>query len=558
MKTNWNLQARRLSTLLLVTSALSLSCGSGRKTQPPPAAVPASPVYQWNNDWSRGSVFYEIFVRSFYDSNGDGIGDLPGLIQKLDYLNDGDPSTTGDLGIEGIWLMPIFKSPSYHGYDTTDYTEVNPDYGTNEDLARLLDEAHRRGIHVIVDLVMNHVSAQHPWFVAAQSPSSAKRNWFVWRRDDPGWTQPWGGANPTWHEAGGSYYYGVFWGGMPDLNFRNPEVCRQIEEYAKLWLGRGVDGFRLDATRHLIEDGPGQQQVDTPETHAFLKEFSAAVRAAKPQATLVGENWTDTETIATYFGSIAPIREGDELPMNFNFPLAGAILDGVGSGSAEGIAAKIVEILATYPIGVNDAPFLTNHDMVRVANQLRQDPAKLRMAASVLLTLPGSPFLYYGEEIGLRNGTTDNDEAKRTPMPWDGSSGGGFTTSTPWFPFAPGHDAVNVASQKDDPASLLSHYRSLIQLRASRPELRRGSIVILSPPEQGPSILAFIRDADGKQILVVHNLGGTEATAGPFQLPGFYLKRIFQDGQTGDIAVDGAKNWRIPMPPHTTGVWRIG
>ncbi len=497
-------------------------------------------------------------MRSFYDSNGDGIGDLPGLIQKLDYLNDGDPSTTGDLGIEGIWLMPIFKSPSYHGYDTTDYTEVNPDYGTNEDFARLLDEAHRRGIHVIVDLVMNHVSAQHPWFVAAQSPSSAKRNWFVWRRDDPGWTQPWGGANATWHEAGGSYYYGVFWGGMPDLNFRNPEVCRQIEEYATLWLGRGVDGFRLDATRHLIEDGPGQQQVDTPETHAFLKEFSASVRAAKPQATLVGENWTDTATIATYFGSIASIREGDELPMNFDFPLAGAILDGVGSGSAEGIVAKIVEILTTYPKGVNDAPFLTNHDMVRVANQLRQDPAKLRMAASVLLTLPGSPFLYYGEEIGLRNGTTDNDEAKRTPMPWDGSSGGGFTTSTPWFPFAPGHDAANVSSQKDDPASLLSHYRSLIQLRASRPELRRGSIAILSPPEQGPSILAFIRDADGKQILVVHNLGGTEATAGPFQLPGFYLKRIFQDGQTGDIAVDGAKNWRIPMPPHTTGVWRIG
>jgi glycosidase len=558
MKTNWNLQARRLSTLLLVTSALSLSCGSGRKTQPPPASVPPAPVYQWNNDWSRGSVFYEVFVRSFYDSNGDGIGDLPGLIQKLDYLNDGDPSTTGDLGIEGIWLMPIFKSPSYHGYDTTDYTEVNPDYGTNEDFARLLDEAHRRGIHVIVDLVMNHVSAQHPWFVAAQSPSSAKRNWFVWRRDDPGWTQPWGGANPTWHEAGGSYYYGVFWGGMPDLNFRNPEVCRQIEEYATLWLGRGVDGFRLDATRHLIEDGPGQQQVDTPETHAFLKEFSASVRAAKPQATLVGENWTDTETIATYFGSTASIREGDELPMNFDFPLAGAILDGVGSGSAEGIAAKIVEILGSYPKGVNDAPFLTNHDMVRVANQLRQDPAKLRTAASVLLTLPGSPFLYYGEEIGLRNGTTDNDEAKRTPMPWDGSSGGGFTTSMPWFPFAPGHDAVNVSAQKDDPASLLSHYRSLIQLRASRPELRRGSIVLLSPPEQGPSILAFIRDADGKQILVVHNLGGTEATAGPFQLSGFYLKRIFQDGQTGDIAVDSAKNWRIPMPPHTTGIWRIG
>jgi glycosidase len=563
MKTKSSLTA----VVLCSSIAFLASCGFGRRPEPspPPSATPtatptatltATPVAQWDNDWSRGCAFYEVFVRSFYDSNGDGIGDLPGLIAKLDYLNDGDPATTRDLGVEGIWLMPIFQSPSYHGYDTTDYTLVNPDYGTNEDLARLLDEAHRRGMHVILDFVMNHVSAQHPWFVAAQSPASAKRSWFVWRRDDPGWTQPWGGANPTWHEAGGSYYYGVFWGGMPDLNFRHREVRRQIEESAAFWLTRGVDGFRLDATRHLIEDGPGQKQVDTPETHGFLKEFSASVRAIKPQATLVGENWTDTPIIAEYYGSAATIRGGDELPMNFNFPLAGAIMNGVGAGDGEGIASKIAEIQAAYPPGVNDATFLTNHDMVRVATQLRLDPAKLRLAATVLFTLPGTPFVYYGEEIGLRNGTTNNDEAKRTPMPWSGTSGAGFSTGTPWFPFAPGSDAVNVTAQGDDPGSLLAHYRNLIHLRAATPALRSGEIQNLSTSGQSPSILAFVRVLGRERLLVVHNLGDSPVTAGPFDLPASSMKSVFTDGEAGPPVLGVPGGWQIPLAAHATGIWK--
>ena len=268
--------------------------------------------------------------------------------------------------------MPVFASPSYHGYDTVDYETINPDYGTNADFARLLSEAHRRGIRVIVDFVVNHTGSGHPWFVdSASSPSSAHRDWYVWRTDDPGWTQPWGGTNPTWHPLNGFYFYGVFWSGMPDLNFRTPAVRREIERLASLWLDRGVDGFRLDAARHIVEDGPGQAQVDTPETHAYWKEFAAFVRAAKPQATLVGENWTDTPIIATYFGSTAEIAGGDELPMNFDFPLAERILAGVDSGDAAAISAKLAEIQGVYPPGVVDAPFLTNHDQVRAGHAAR-------------------------------------------------------------------------------------------------------------------------------------------------------------------------------------------
>ncbi|HWC65519.1 MAG TPA: alpha-amylase family glycosyl hydrolase, partial [Thermoanaerobaculia bacterium] len=283
----------------LAAAAVLLACVSAAPDRPkitvpaaPPPALSAVP----------GRVFYEVFVRSFQDSDGDGIGDLGGLISRLDYLNDGNPDSATSLGVDGIWLMPVFRSPSYHGYDTADYETINPDYGSDADFRRLLDEAHRRGMKVIVDLVVNHTSAEHPWFVdAASSPSARHRDWYVWSPVDPGWTQPWGGATPTWHPLGGAFFYGVFWGGMPDLNFRNPEVRAEIERIAALWLARGVDGFRLDAARHLVEDGPGPLQTDTPETHAYWKEFAESVRAVKPDATLVGEIWSDTATIAPYY-----------------------------------------------------------------------------------------------------------------------------------------------------------------------------------------------------------------------------------------------------------------
>jgi glycosidase len=521
---------------LLASAFLALlpACSGSPAPAGPPAASPEpTPARQsapagstasgpWKHDWARGSVFYEVFVRSFADSDGDGVGDLRGLISKLDYLNDGNPVTGGDLGVDALWLMPVFESPSYHGYDTVDYERIDREYGTAEDFAELLEEAHRRGIRVIVDFVMNHTSSQHPWFVeSASSPSSPRRDWYVWRADDPGWTQPWGGTNRTWHEKDGAFYYGVFWGGMPDLNLSTPAVRREMERLAALWLSRGVDGFRLDATRHLFAGGPGDLQNDRPETHDFLKELAASVRRAKPEAVLVGENWTETPVIATYYGSTAAVPGGDELPMNFNFPLATAILDGVKAGDAQPIAAKLAEMAELYPAGINDAPFLTNHDMIRAATQLNGDPALQKMAAAVLLTLPGAPFLYYGEEVGLQNGGAETrDELKRTPMPWDASPGGGFTTGRPWFDFAPGREAGNVATQALDPNSLFTHYRNLIRARHNSSALRQGDLELVTSTATNAPVLAFLRKGPAETVLVLHNLGGEPVEAGPYSISG--------------------------------------
>src|SRR6185436_5304649 len=524
---------------------------------PPPAPVEnAEPVAQWDHEWARGAVFYEVFVRSFQDSSGDGIGDLQGLISRLDALNDGNPATDTDLGVDALWLMPVFSSPSYHGYDVVDYETIEPDYGTSADFQRLLDEAHRRGIRVIVDFVMNHTSVQHPWFTeSSASPRSPYRDWYIWRADDPGWTQPWGGTNHTWHEKNGAYYYGVFWGGMPDLNFASPAVRGEMKRIAALWLRRGVDGFRLDATRHLFATGPGELQNDQPETHVFLKELGGHVRGVAPGSVLVGENWTDTPIIARYYGSVDRVKGGDELPMNFDFPLSEAILEGVKSGEAQGIAAKLDEIAELYPAGVIDAPFLTNHDMFRVATQLDGDPAKLRSAAAILLTLPGAPFLYYGEEIGLQNGGPDRkDELKRTPMPWDGSEGGGFTTGKPWFDFAPGKETANVADQSKNRASLLSWYRRLIRARKGSEALRTGSLTLLTPVNTSAPVLAFVRETSGERVLVAHNLSGAAVNAGPFDLPGNAAKPILASPGVG-VLMRGEGGWRAQLPAGASWAW---
>jgi alpha-amylase len=227
------------------------------------APVTGLPAGTDGKPWWNDAVFYEVFVRSFYDSNGDGIGDFNGLTAKLDYLNDGNPATTTDLGVTALWLMPIHPSPSYHGYDVTDYYDVNPQYGTLADFKRLLAEAHKRGIRVILDLVLNHTSLQHLWFVAAQDPQSPYRDWYLWSPTDPGWPGPWG--EKVWYANGRSYYYAIFDKNMPDLNYTNPAVTAKLDDVARFWLAEvGVDGFRLDAAKHLIE--AGQVQENTAST----------------------------------------------------------------------------------------------------------------------------------------------------------------------------------------------------------------------------------------------------------------------------------------------------
>jgi len=548
MKTRTGPTATAAAAILLA-AALTPACRHSADVPPveTPAADAAATPPDWQLDWADGAVFYEIFVRSFADSDGDGIGDLAGLTARLDYLNDGDPATDDDLGVEGIWLMPIFVSPSYHGYDTVDYSDVNPDYGDLEDLRRLLEEAHRRGIRVIVDLMVNHTGVDHPWFrESAASPDNPRRDWYVWRPDDPGWTQPWSAeGDPVWHPHDTGYYYGIFWSGMPDLDFRNPEVREEVHAIAAYWLGLGLDGFRLDAARHLVANGDGELQNDQPETHAFWKEFAARVRGRSPDKLLVGENWTDTPTIATYYGSTDEVAGGDELPMSFNFPLAGAVLDGVLEGTAAPVLATLQDMATHYPPGVLDGTFLTNHDMPRVATQLGGQPALLRSAAAVLLPLPGTPFVYYGEEIGMTGAKPDPDI--RTPMQWSGDAGAGFTTGEPWRPANPDFEVRNVAAQTGDPGSLLSWYRTLIHLRAETPALRRGGIEVLDAPGE---VLAFTRGDGAERVLVLHNLGPRPVAVGDLPLaPGSELLLASADG----IAVELADR-SVLLPARTSAV----
>jgi glycosidase len=536
----------KLRSVWMAAAIWAVALGGARAAEP--AGAPGS------RSWADGAVFYEVFVRSFFDANGDGKGDLPGLIAKLDYLNDGDPKTTSDLGVDALWLMPIFKATSYHGYDVTDYEAVNPDYGTNQDFERLIKEAHKRGMRVIIDLVLNHTSIQHPWFQAsAVSAGSEKRNWYVWSPDDPGWTKPDGSGNPTWHERGGAYYYGIFSPGMPDLNYRTKAVREEAKRIAKLWLDRGADGFRLDGARHIVEDGDGAGQADTPETHAFWKEFAASVRAEKPGAVLVGEVWGNTDQIAEYFGDVNKVPGGDELPMNFNFPLARGILEAIRGGNADDLGSRLNEVLHTYPKGVVDAPFLANHDQIRVANQLESaGPGGVRAAAAILLTLPGAPFVYYGEELGMRQPEDDADEAKRQVMTWEPGPVGGFTKGRPWQGFGPGgRETINVATETKDPGSLLSRYRKLIALRHHSEALKHGQLEVLSAKG---SVLAYLRKLPSETVLVIHNLGGNASPAGPFKVgkptPLFVDKNV-------PAPKTGKDGWTLQLPPYSTAVVKI-
>jgi len=542
--------------LVAVLIGAATACRSPFPSGEPAAPAPASADAQWHHDWAEGAVFYEVFVRSFQDSDGDGIGDLRGLTERLDFLNDGDPATGGDLGVDALWLMPIFQSPSYHGYDVVYYERIEPDYGTGDDFDRLLAEAHRRGIRVIVDLVVNHTSVRHPWFdQACCSPGSPYRSWYVWRPDDPGWTQPWGGGRPTWHRRGDEYYYGIFWSGMPDLNWRNRAVREEMYRIAAFWLDRGVDGFRLDATRHLVANGPGELQSDQPETHLYLKELASRVRGPHPEAILVGENWADSRTIATYYGSTGRVRGGDELPMSFDFPLAEAILRAVETGEAAPVADTLREVAELYPPGALDAPFLTNHDQERIATRLAGDPRALRLAASILLTLPGAPFLYYGEEIGLPNGPGRDDEQKRTPMPWDGSEPGrGFTAAAdPWFPFAPAGSEVTVAAQVDDPASLLACYRDLIGLRHASAALAKGRLEAVATAD--PELLVYLRTAPSETVLVAHNLGLRDLSVRlALELGAPVVALRAPPGAGLARAAGGAV---LGLPARSTAVWRL-
>ena len=425
------------------------------------------------SEWWRDAICYEVFVRSFQDSDGDGIGDLRGLISRLDYINDGKSATTRDLGATCIWLMPVFDSPSYHGYDVRDYERINPQYGTLADFRQLLAEAHSRGIRVIVDFVANHTATSHPWFVdAASSPTAKHRDWYLWTRTDTlRWLSPWGA--PVWHKLPRDTtwrYYGIFWSGMPDLNLRNPAVERELDRIAGYWLRDvGVDGFRLDAVKHFIETDSAV--MNSEPTHAWLERFATYVRgvdAAAPPFT-VGEAWEGLDILRTYYPR--------QLTEYFNFALADAIVASARAGNGTAYLNALRASDSLIP-DQRWATFLTNHDQPRVTTLLRDAPAAQRAAACALLLSPGTPFIYYGEEIGMQGDKPD--ERIRTPMQWgwtSGVGGGGFTSGKAWESAQPDSATLTVAAQDNDTLSLLSWYRTLTRLRAHHEALRRGAFL---------------------------------------------------------------------------------
>jgi alpha-amylase len=473
----------------------------------PPAEAAAAPA----NEWWRDAVFYEIFIRSFADSDGDGVGDFEGLTARLDHLNDGDPNTDADLGITGIWLMPIHPSPSYHGYDVTDYQAVNPAYGTMEDFERLLAEAHKRGIKVIIDFVLNHSARAHPWFEdAAAGPKAAHRSFYTFRdAPDPRWKRPWDGAS-VWHETGkGDYFYGLFWSGMPDLNLANPAVEQAMGDAMAFWLDKGVDGFRVDAVRHLFES-PDGVLVDQAETHAFMKRLRTRLAPAHPDALFVAEAWTDSETVAKYRG-----EGGEEFQLAFSFDAASALVAAARDGLKVSVGQYDATAARVYGDRGFEAPFLTNHDMPRVMRLLQGDLPAAKLAAATLMALPGTPFIYYGEELGMQGGGEPRDEDKRTPMRWVPEPGHGFTTGRPW------HDAaeapgVSVAEQLGQD-SLRSTYRAAIRARRAHPALTRGDVHLPALEGGGRGGLAILRTHQGQRALFVANLH-REAAPGPLKV----------------------------------------
>jgi len=452
----------------------------------PVGAITGLPQGTDNYPWWNDTVFYEIFVRSFYDSDGNGIGDFNGITAKLDYLNDGDPNTATDLGITGLWLMPINPSPSYHGYDVTDYYDVNPDYGTMDDFKHLLNEAHKRGIRVILDMVLNHTSSLHPWFKQAQDPASPYRQWYVWSATPP--------TGQYWNYGSGKeYYYARFGVSLPDLNYDNPEVVKEMKNVTRFWLHDvGIDGFRLDAAKHIFENGSVTENV--PETHTFFKDFHKFYINVNPRAIMVGEVASSSDVVSQYLA-------GDELDLAFDFDLARKIVSDVQAQSGEDFGDVLSHEVSLFRPG-QFATFLTNHDQDRVMSVLNDEIEAAKSAAFLLLTSPGVPYLYYGEEIGMLGKKPDEDIRK--PLQWSDEANAGFTTGTPWRAANSDYTTKNIASQSADPGSLLSFYRTLIQLRNNHVALRVGDYYAIDTGNR--AVFASLRVSSEEAIVVIINL----------------------------------------------------
>jgi len=462
-------------------------------------------------NWWKNGVIYQIYPRSFLDTNGDGIGDLEGVIQKLDYLNDGSDDS---LGIDAIWLSPIFPSPmADFGYDVSDYCDIHPLFGDLEVFDRLVAEAHHRNIKIILDYVPNHTSDQHPWFLESRSSrDNPKRDWYIWRdaKTDGSLPNNWGSAfgGPAWEwdELTGQYYLHSFLKEQSDLNWRNPEVKNAMLAVLRFWLERGVDGFRMDVVGMLLKDpalhdNPIMEEnadstsptnlyyhqlhlhdQDMDEVHAIIREIRA-VLDEYPERCGVGELWYELPRWVKYYGS-----NGDELQLPFNFRLMKQLWN------AQAIKQSVDEMEQALPEFAWPNYVLSSHDAERLVSRIGEKQA--RVAAMLLLTLRGTPTLYYGEELGMKNGVISPKQMQdpqgfrlgaefsrdygRTPMQWTNGSYAGFSSVEPWLPLTLDYQTKNVQAENSDPTSMLHLYRELIHLRKQRPALYAGSYTPVS------------------------------------------------------------------------------
>ncbi|MDB4942631.1 MAG: alpha-amylase [Labilithrix sp.] len=489
--------------------------------------------------WQRG-VVYQIYPRSFQDTNGDGIGDLEGIRQRLDHLVT--------LGVDALWISPIFPSPmADFGYDVADYCDVDPCFGTLADLDALVADAHARGLRVLLDFVPNHTSSEHPWFRESRSSrDNPRRDFYIWRDPAPGggppnnWKSDFGGSSWEWDELTGQYYLHAFLKEQPDLDWRNPRVREAMYDVLRFWLARGIDGFRIDVLWHLIKaeglpdnppnpdyaKGMGEMHsviqlhsADQPEVHAIAGEMRR-IADSFGERVLIGEIYLPVERLVRYYGVGVP---GVHLP--FNFQLVEQRWD------ARGLEAMIVAYEAALPAGAWPNWVLGNHDRPRVASRLGERQA--RVAAMLLLTLRGTPTLYYGDELGMTDvaippervvdprelrepGLGLGRDPVRSPMAWTPSPGAGFTTGEPWLPLHADAATRNVASCAADPASMLTLHRALLALRRARPALAVGSFAMIDG-HGAADVLAYERRHEGERLRVVLNLSGEVRT---LALPG--------------------------------------
>lgn len=466
----------------------------------------SSPVER-SEGWWRDAVFYEIFVRSFADAAtgplaGDGVGDFQGLIERLDYLNDGKGAAGTSLGVTALWLMPIHPSPSYHGYDVTDYFGVHPEFGDLELVKRFVAEAHRRGIRVIIDFVLNHASSRHPLFLDALREPMGGENRELFRFADVPLELfgPW--DQRAWHPAGdaggGGFYYGVFSDEMPDWNFNHPKVTEHHYRAAEFWLKEvDVDGFRLDAVRYFHEVGEALQ--DTEETRQWLKGFTEHCHRLKPGSFVIAENTARTPEVAR------GIRAG-AVDSSFEFDLARAMIEAVRLRTPAILTRTLQRLDTIYDGDSPWASLLTNHDQERARTQLDGSEPLTRLATKVLFTLPGVTFLYYGEELGMQ--ASKPDPELRTPMPWTAESpNAGFAgpEARAWMAPKPDFVTVNVAAQQNEADSMLALYRRLIALNASSSALRHGRRVAVMARDR--AIYAEMRETADEVVLVLGNFG---------------------------------------------------